>query len=194
MSACNLLIEVLNPDGTPLAESKPQGPDDGLLDVTLPQDGSYLLAASELTGNHGPAVVYRLEVEPLRPSFSLKLEVTKVDAAAGGTFHIKVKCDRHGFDGPIRLSLDGDARTFVTQGAVLPADGKEADVEVALPPTVSPVKPLAFRVIGKAIIFGLERRETASTTTPLVLIFPRLMVLPPGIDGVVGLMVRPAGE
>jgi hypothetical protein len=189
-SPCDLVLRLSKMDGARVAESKSVGADDGTLDVTVPEDGTYLLSAGELNHRGGAGMVYRLQVERVVPGFTLSVETEKADATAGGSFKLKVKCVRRDYDGPIALSLGGDLAPFEVSGQTIGAGKAEADLEVKVPVDAPTASLLNFTVIGTAKIGDGEFTSVASTQTALKRIFPRMLYLPPELDGVIGLAIK----
>jgi hypothetical protein len=190
-SAVDLLFQVFAPEGKRVAESKPAGPDDGFVAFAAPADGVYRLCAEDLNRGGGAAAVYRLEVERGAGDFVLSTETERVEAAAGGSFRLKVKAERRGYDGPITLSPALPIEGMRVKNETIAAGGKalETEMEVTLPPASAAVTDLrSFRVVGRG--GGVER--VVSTGPALRKMYPRLMDVPAEVDGQIGLRVRPA--
>jgi hypothetical protein len=192
-STCDAVIGIFKPDGSRLAQSKSAVADDASVDVAAPADGTYLVTVEELTRSGGPGLLYRLEVEPASAAsdFALAVETEKIDVAAGGTFRIKVTATRKNFDGPITLSLKGDAATFAVKNNTIPAGKPEIEMEVKVPQDATP-KPMHFGIVGTAKIANATVERAASTNPALKQLFPRMLYPPPELDGLVGLGVRAA--
>ena len=196
-SPCELFLQLLKPDGTPLFASKPTAPDEGTLDVTIPTDAEYTLSAQEVTRASGPGIVYALEVARVTPGFSLSVDAEKVDVSAGHTFKLKVKCTRREFDGPITLSLEGLPSACELKNQTIPKGKTETDLEVKLLgplSTTAPaaVPPLHFKILGKATIANAESSSIASTLPALKRLFPRLASSVPELDGLIALSLPQA--
>jgi hypothetical protein len=176
-----------------VAESKPPGADEGLIETTLPDDGTYRLTVENVSRETGPGRVYRLEVEPLGADFALAVDTEKVEAVAGQPFRLKVKCTRNGYKGSIDLSLAGDGVGFALKNAVIPAGKAEADVEITCPDSAARGRPWSFSILGRAKTGDAELIREASTSAALKKLFPRMINSPPlELDGQIGLLVRPA--
>jgi len=133
-----------------LAEAEDTAGEEGVVDHTFAADGTYLLSVEELL-NHGASDrVYRLELEPGSPSFSLTVAADKFDVARGGFFSTKVTAVRQGFDGPIELSLEGLDPAASVSGQIIAKGKKDTTLQVVLPSDIEPGRWLDFRVVGHA--------------------------------------------
>jgi hypothetical protein len=193
---CDVLLRLASLDGertVTVAESKPgPGDDDDVLEAKLPAEGSYLLSVEELNRRTGPSAAYRLEIEHGGggPGYALTAETDRVEVTKGGTFHLKIKCARRGYDGSIALALHsaggGQIEVKETSG-VLAAGKTEADIEAKLPPET---KAISLTVTGSAQINGQDFTARATTAPILRKLFPRLPNIPGGLDGQIGAAVR----
>jgi hypothetical protein len=81
---------------------------DSKLEFVAPADGQYLVKIKDVRGSQGPDHKYTLKIRPRRPDFRVTLEGPKAPIAPGGSQEFKVSAKRSdGFDGPIRVELDG---------------------------------------------------------------------------------------
>src|SRR6185295_1532420 len=108
----DLFLRLTRPDGSRIAQANLSGADEGTITNTFTEAGSYCLLVEELAQQGGPEHVYRVEIEPYQAGFALTVDTEHVQAAAGGTFEIKVNCARHEFSGPIRFSVEGEGESF----------------------------------------------------------------------------------
>jgi hypothetical protein len=207
---CDVILRLASPaggrgtDAVIVAESKPgPGESDDMLEARLPAAGSYLLSVEEINHRCGPSSAYRLEIEPAGaggagsggPGFGLSVETDRVPITPEGAFHLKVKCTRRGYDGPIALALhpggsgSGDAARIEPKdsSAVIAAGKTEADVEAKLPPET---RAISFTVTGTARLNGSDVTMMADTAPVLRKLFPRLQSIPGGLDGQIGAAMR----
>jgi hypothetical protein len=198
---CDVLLRLARIDGektaVAVAESKPAAAGDGddMVDANMPADGSYLLSVEELNRRAGPSAAYRLEIDRgggggSSPGFELTAETDRVQVAVGGMFHLKLKCTRRGYDGPITLALrsSSGAQIEIKEPTAVIAAGKtEAAIEGKLPPET---KAISFTVTGSASMNGVEFTARATTAPILRKLFPRLASIPGGLDGEIGAAVR----
>jgi hypothetical protein len=211
-SPADLYFTVYKGDGSKVVETKiaeykpamkgalPPLPDEGEVEFAAPADGQYRLAVEDLNRAGGPGMVYRLDVERVGKDFALGVDVDKIEVTAGGTAKVKVKAERHGYDGPITLALRG-APAGVTLGkkATIPAGKAEVDIEISAPADFAATgTPMEFTIVGSGTGGGDAAGEhVASTLAPLRRMFPRMMFVPGELDGAIGLYVRsrsPAGR
>ena len=171
------------------AESKVEGAAEPTLDVTAPEDGTYLLRVEELARAGGPALAYRVEAERYRPGFSLSVDTDKVDAKPGGEFEIKVTCARRDYAGAVTLSLEGLTPGRL-DGATIAAGKPDTTLKVKLPPDLTPGTLIPFKIVGTANMNGAEFRAAASTAPALRKLFPRMLYPPEELDGTIALGVR----
>ena len=195
-SPCDARLRLLKPDGSKLAESKVEGPGEGALDATLPEDGAYGLAVEDINRAGGPGLAYRVEIEPYRAGFTLTVEADKFDARPGDFFEVKVTCARRDYGGAVTLAVEGIGGSPTLEGATIPAGKNETTLRVKVPgeAAAGPGGPVLFRIVGSAEIGGEHFSSTASTMAALRRLFPRMLYPPEGLDGVMALGVRAAGE
>jgi hypothetical protein len=191
-SRCDLFLQLFNSTGAKIGESKAIAADEGSIDATIPSDGAYKISAEDLGRGAGPAYVYRLEIMQPGSGFSLTAESDKLQAVAGTVAKLKIKCIRHDFDGPITLSLTGDAAHFELKSQIIPKGKNETDLEIKLPAESASDQPLSFTVTGTATIGDRQETQTASTMAQLKALFPRLPYPPVELNGQIGLRIEPA--
>jgi hypothetical protein len=108
-SPVDAALMVMTSDGKPLAASDDAGgPNDPRTVVTLPADGEYQVAVADASGKTpDPSFVYRLVIRRPANAFSLKT-VGVVNVPIGGKATLTVEAVREGgFNGPIKLKLNG---------------------------------------------------------------------------------------
>ena len=82
--------------------------EDSRLYFTAPSDGRYLVKVKDVRGQEGPAFTYTLTIRPRHPDFRITLQRMKSPIGAGGAQEFKVTAQRiDGFEGPIRVEIDG---------------------------------------------------------------------------------------
>lgn len=190
-SPSDLFMRVLKADGGLLAEAEDSGVDEGVIDVTIPADGSYRLMVEDLLRRGGPDHVYRVAVEPYAAGFSLVIDTERFNAPKSGVFVAKVTCTRRDYNGPIALSLEGAGDGLALAGNTLGEGAKETVLNVTLPPSVEPGRLMNVRVVGRAKIGDAEFQTTASTLGVLRTAFSGLEYPPADLDGAIGLGAGP---
>ena len=177
------------PDGKKLAESPLLGAEESALTNTFKEDGSYLLVIEEAAQLGGPEFFYRVDIEPDRPGFALSVDTEKVQAPSSGSFEIKVTPERHDYDGPITIALEGLGEGFSLEKNVITGKTNATPVTVKLPANMCAGQLLNFKVIGRAKIESNDFAATASTRPALRKLFPHLPWPPPELDGWIALGV-----
>lgn len=189
-SPSDLFLRLYNAAGAQLAEAEDAGADEGAIDFTFPEDGVYRLMAEDLLGRGGPEHVYRIDIAPYQPGFSLALEAEKFDAPQAGVFVAKVTSARRDYNGPITLSVAG-GEGFVLANNVIPEGKNETVISVTVPADAKPGQLRIIRIVGQAKIGEAEFRATASSLAALRKQFNGLPYPPASLDGAVGLGIGP---
>lgn len=166
-SPADLLMHVYKPDGGQIAQIDDTGTEEGSLNVTFPEDGTYRLMVEDLNRGGGPEYVYRVDVTPHEPGFSLKMEVDRFNVPRGGVWVAKVTSARRDYNGPIELSVEGLADGLQFAANVIPEGKNETVMQVTLPTSLEGGSPKVVRVVGKAKIGERDYRSVASTLVPL---------------------------
>lgn len=189
-SPCDLFMRLYKADGSLAGEANIAGANEGTLTNTFKEAGNYRLLVEELNHQGGPALAYRVAIEPLSPGFALSVETDKVEPPVGGAFEIKVTAARREFNGPITLALAGLGDDFALENNVIPEKKNETTLKVKLPAHFEPGQMMHFSIVGKAKIGEAEQTVTASTLPALRNLFPLLRYPPAEWDGMIALGVR----
>ncbi|MEZ0265706.1 MAG: hypothetical protein ACAI43_13330 [Phycisphaerae bacterium] len=185
-----LRLELLGPDRAKVAESKPANADDGLLDATATADGQHTLIVSELTGATGPAHVYQLHLDLVQPGFTLDTETDGLTVKPGGSAKLKVKLTRRDYDGPITLSLIDAPLGWTLTTPTIAEGRKDADLEIKAPADAKPGTLFTCSIQARATIAGHDVTEHLSTAPALRAYWPRIVTIPPELDGVIAIGVK----
>jgi mono/diheme cytochrome c family protein len=134
---------------------------DSRLYFTAPADGQYLVKIKDVRGLEGADFKYTLTIRPRQPDFQVSLQGAKPAIGAGDAREFKVTANRiDGFEGPIRVDIDGMPPGFsVTTPLVIEAGQIEALGVIAahvdaIPPTPDQVG--AIKATASAAIWGRE--------------------------------------
>lgn len=150
------VLAVQNEAGAQLAANDDQADSvDPGLDFTVP-DGvrAVVVALTDLHGRGGQEFVYRLSVLPKdRPDFRLNLFEDRAHVARGGAAVVRVRAERSGYNGPIRLFLDDAPRGVSLAGAEIPPG--QTDTLLSL--TAAADAPLA-QTLSRLVGEGTEAR------------------------------------
>lgn len=135
-----------------------------------PADGVYQVRVSDTRGDGGPQHAFRVTVRPPRPDFSLAFNPTAPGVWRNGGVPVTVTATRRdGFDGAIKLKLDGlppglhAPETFIEAGQVSTAFALFAPADAKVPPNTR------LKLVGTAAIDGKDVTRTADGGLPAVL-------------------------
>lgn len=195
-SPTDLFMRIYKADGTQLAEAEDAGTEEGSIDFTLPDDGTYHLMVEDLLRRGGPEHVYRVEVEVYKPGFSLSLDADKYDAPLGGVMSAKVTAVRKGYTGPITLSLVGAPAGCVLANNVIAEAKPDTQLSVTVPAGLTPGQLLTLGLVGEGKIGDAKTGETklqakASTLAALSKLYSGLSTPPASLDGSIGVGIGP---
>lgn len=130
---------------------------DSRLTFDPPADGTYQVRVTDARGSGGPTHAYRVTVRPPRPDFAVSFNPTAPAVWKGGALPIGVTATRtDGFDGPIRLKLDGlppgfhAPETFIEGNLTTTSFALFADAAASVPPATK------LRLVATATIDGKE--------------------------------------
>jgi hypothetical protein len=188
-SPCDLYLQFLKPDGSKMTESKAVAADEGEMEISIPADGAYRLCVEDMGRGAGAAYVYRVEIARVEPGFSLSTESDRLNGMVGGVVKLKVKCVRREFDGPVTLSLSGEAKEFELKNEIIPKGKNETELEIRIP-RGSAGRIVGLSVNGAGMVREALRVEKVSTMGALKNVFPRLAYPPVELNGEIGLGVR----
>jgi hypothetical protein len=123
---------------------------DSYLNFTFPAAGDYVLRIADTEGKGGDEYAYRLYVSPPRPDFVLRVRPDSVRAPQGGNCFFNVTAFRRdGFDGEIKLKVEGLPDGFSAPEDVIPQRQTDARLIVSAP-TDAKLGILSPRIVGSA--------------------------------------------
>ncbi|MES1213380.1 MAG: hypothetical protein ABUL64_02230 [Singulisphaera sp.] len=128
------LLDVRKESGEQLATADDTADStDPTVDFKVPDGVTKVVAAiRDLQKRGGPAYVYRLAVQPAdRPDFSLTLLNDRVQVPAGGVEIVRVRADRNGYQGAIKLGISGSPSEVRVANDEIPAGATEALVTLS---------------------------------------------------------------
>jgi hypothetical protein len=124
---------------------------DPIAEVTVPQDGSLLIAeVRDQRKRGGVNFGYRLTVEPAPSDFLIELTSGELNVPRGGTAILPVLVTRRGYLGPIRLSIADMPPGYGVQDGYIPT-GAAAGLLTVTAPNEALIEPHPFHVEGSAI-------------------------------------------
>lgn len=131
------LLVMRDQDGKMLASAGDQPPEELLsnisvraetfgdpsLGIRIPEGVSELqVSVEDLLGRGGPGYGYRLVARRQPADFILRLDDTHVNVPRGGSASVSLTMDRRGFDGAIRMLVEGLPEGVVAEGGNIPAE------------------------------------------------------------------------
>lgn len=189
-SPADLFLRLYKADGALLAEVDDTGPEEGILNHTFAEAGTYRLMVEDLHRRGGSDLAYRIEAIPYQPGFRLTLEADKFDVPRGGVFVAKVLSQRFDYNGPITLALE-NADGFTLANNVIPEGQNEVVISVTAPGDLEPGHWRNLAIVGSAKIGETNFTARAGTLDALKGQFAGLPYPPTALDGIVGLGVGP---
>ncbi|HXD88417.1 MAG TPA: WD40 repeat domain-containing protein, partial [Urbifossiella sp.] len=157
-------LDYRNDDGGP-AYGK-----DSLLFFDVPADGTYQARVSDARGAGGPTHAYRLTVRPPRPDFSISFTPTAPAVWKGGAIPVGINATRtDGFEGPIRVRLEGLPPGFSAPSTTIDASQLSTSIALFAEATASVPKGTMIKLKATAAIDGKEVVHEAIGGTPKLL-------------------------
>ncbi len=116
-------LTVYDPQGKRLPAKDVAGGPDPKLALTVPDKvGEVTLAVGDVRGLGGWSHSYRLLATPGSGDFTLKILTPYVNVPAAGTTAVQVVAERHGYEGPIQLSLPNLPDDLLAGGGNIPGE------------------------------------------------------------------------
>jgi hypothetical protein len=157
------VLSLRNEAGAQLAASddRPDTVDPGL-DFTVPNGMTALVAAlSDLQGHGGSQYVYRLAVTPVdHPDFNLMAFEDRHLVPQGGAAVARVRVNRAGYNGAIKLSVQELPEGVVVSGDEIPARATDTLLSFLAPANLSPTA-VVVKVIGTSTDPAVPLRRPA---------------------------------
>ncbi|MBA4067356.1 MAG: hypothetical protein C0501_27330 [Isosphaera sp.] len=136
---------------------------DSFLLFDAPADGTYQVRVSDARGSAGPAHAYRVTVRPPKPDFSVSFSPKEPAVWKGGGVPVNVTVNRRdGFDGPVRVKLEGLPAGFSAPETSVEAGHFTTTFALSADADAAPAPLAELRLVGKADVGGKEVvRESA---------------------------------
>ena len=130
---------------------------DSFLMARIPRQGTYVIHLSDAQHQGGTAFAYRLRVSTPQPDFELRLGPSSITGRPGLSYPLTCNAIRKdGFQGEIKLALDGAPSGFSLSGAVIPQGKDSIRFTIGLPPGAGngriPLKIQGSASVGKTRI------------------------------------------
>ncbi|MFQ5734416.1 MAG: hypothetical protein ACE5KM_20955, partial [Planctomycetaceae bacterium] len=162
-----LVLQLQNAKGGKVTESNMAATSEGSVTYTFPADGDYQLRVADMHGRGGSDFAYRVLVTPAAPAFELSATTDRLNVPAGGTTSVKVVATRRGYNGVIRLTVDGLPAGLAAVPTVI-GPGRNA-VELTLVGTAKAKRGVAapVRIVGTGVAGKTTVTATADIKTAL---------------------------
>ena len=192
-----VFMRLLDDENRQLATSPADNPDEWSFDHKFAEKGIYRVAIEDLGRRGGPEYVYRIEIHP---SLGFDLAV-KPDQntrfhppARQGAFVVSLQCNRRGYDGPVRLSLQPPTGDFELLNPTVPPGAKEHALVVAIAGNPEPGSVRPLRIVGRATRNRQSRAVVASNLAKRRANRPQMIYPPEWSDGLIFAAVGPRSE
>ncbi len=156
------VLSIQNEQGGELAgnDDRPDTSDPGL-DFKVPDNvNAVVVAVRDLQGRGGPDFIYRIAVDPIgRPDFALSLTEERYLVPKDGATLARVRVDRMGYNGPIKLNFSNLPTSVSITGDEIPAGATEALVTLGAP-GLSPGQALTT-ILGTSTEANLSLKRAA---------------------------------
>ncbi len=155
-SPTDLFVKVLAPDGKLLVSNDDSGLDDAVVDFIAEQSGAYVFTAQETQCRFGSQFSFRIEVTSRLADFDLSSSADRVIVGQGGVGLMPIACQRHEYDGPIRLRIEDSSAPFRLEDNVIEAGMNSTLLQFIPDAQVQPGVLHMLRIVGESDSNGLK--------------------------------------
>lgn len=184
-------FRLLKADGGQVAAKEDFGVGDAFFDYTFPADGDYTLAVEELHRRGGPAFAYRIEAQPITPTFDLTTTAETVNVGAGSTAMITVNVARRGYNGPIQISAANLPAGVISNPTVAGPGMKSVVLTVSSGADTPAGTFVPVTIVGQGKNGSEEFEVVARTEDVMKTKFNALPWGPQNLDGQVAIGIAP---
>lgn len=184
-------FRILKPDGGQAAAKEDFGVGDAFVDYTFPADGDYTLAVEELHRRGGPEYSYRIEAQPVTPTFDLTVAADTLNIGAGSTAMVTVNVARRGYNGPIEVAATSLPAGITSNPTVIGPGMKSVVLTISSGAETAPGTFVPVTVVGRGRIGEEEFEVVAGTEEAQKAQFSALPWGPQNLDGHVAVAVSP---
>ncbi len=163
---------------------------DSRLVFVPPADGAYLVRVTDVKRAGGERYAYRLVVRDAKPDFRATIEGANAAVPAGCGLAFTARVERiDGFEGPVRIDVDGVPPSFaVSTPIVIEAGQSEAKGTIFAAADAPKPAGATLKIKATAVVDGREIvRDVAAPGTLSVAAKPRTVVTLEPDEGAVGL-------
>lgn len=184
-------IRLLKADGGQVAAKEDFGVGDAFFDYTFPADGDYTLAVEELHRRGGAAFAYRVEAQPIIPTFDLSAAADNVNVGAGSTAMITVNVVRRGYNGPIQVAATNLPTGVLSNQTVVGPGMKSVVLTISSSAETASGTFVPVTIVGRGKNGTEDFEVVAGTEEALKAKFNALPWGPQNLDGHVALGISP---
>lgn len=185
-SPADIILKIKDATGKQLMQVDDTGTGEGLLDVTFPADGDYLLEVAEFNQRHGAQFAYRVTIEEFQPGFSLTADADVINVPAGGVGTVNVTAVRRGFGGPIELTAVKLPAGVTASSTVIGPGTNSAVLTLVASSDATVVAWSTVDIVGTATMGDRNIREVADISATVQGGWSNTQLLPVSVrDGVV---------
>lgn len=159
------ILSLRTEDGAQLASGDDQGDSvDPALSYTVGEKvTAVVIALTDVQGRGGDNFVYRLNVSTGNPpDFRLAVVEDRYNVPRNGTVALRVKAERAGYNGPIRLTIPELPAGVTLSGDVIPQGVNDTLLTLSVPADAA-AAPVVGKIIGEAAAPGVKLRRTVLT-------------------------------
>jgi hypothetical protein len=190
-SPTSAYLRLLKADGGQVAAKEDFGVGDAFFDYTFPADGDYTLAVEELHRRGGVAFAYRVEAQPITPTFDLTAAADTVNVGAGSTAMVTVNVVRRGYNGPIQISATNLPTGVISNPTIAGPGIKSVVLTISSGAETAAGTFVPVQIVGRGKNGAEEFEVTARTEDALKAKFNALPWGPQNLDGQVAVGVGP---
>ena len=175
--------------GADIIKSNPQAPPPGdqKFDVTIADDGDYLLDVQHINFHFGPSEIYHVSIRPARNDFEVAMLTDRGDLAALSVAAFPLTVVRRGYAGPIEVSVVSPANMM---GTTTIKAGQAAGTLLVQTKGEPPLGPQPLVLVAKATIDGQAVSLPVSSRTAISTALAGLPFPPPHLQAHVAIGVK----
>lgn len=149
------VLTILNNKGGRIAQNDDSGGPDSYLRFAVPNDGEYIVSVTDHLKNGGPEFIYRIEIEPVKPSLTIGLPertqyvATTLAVPKGNRMALMFSAARANFGSELKLDFEGLPPGVTYETVPMAGDQTQVPVLFTAAADVAPAGALAD-VIGRS--------------------------------------------
>ena len=145
-----VLLRLCKENGEATATAFTTPPNPAAIETNITSPGMYYVRLEELHRRSGPALAYRLVVQPAKPKFDVQTP-GRLSLKPGKTTNVAIQVERLSYRGPIELSLQGNTKLKIVGERTLGPKQKKITLKVSAAKDLKPGTPLVVKFVGQGI-------------------------------------------